>query len=132
MADKKVRMAPELEEHAPPQDTDPSGRDIPAEQAARANDLDQQQKRQAAQSRRDAVANMEAHDAAKEAATATKTAEREIRAEYLQTPLTAAEGRELERLEKLAMGNQNVEPETMYRLSDLRIRSKVGAPTPAA
>lgn len=135
MADKKVRMAPELQETPTGPGTpnpEPGERDVKAEQTAKQHDLDQQHKREAQQQSKDAAANLAGKEAAKEAALATKTAERQARADYLQTPLSPAEAEELLRLEKIAMGNRNVEPETMHRLSDLRIRAKVVMVDPAA
>jgi len=125
-------MAPELQQaqQAPAQGLDAGDRDVKAEQAGRAHDIEQQQKRQAEQNTKDGAANLAAKEAAKEAQLAVKTAERDARKDYLQTPLSAAETEELQRLEKQAMGNRNVEPETMYRLSDLRTRSRAGAADP--
>jgi len=134
MTDKKVRMAPELQhaQQATTQALDAGDRDVKAEQAAKGHDLEQQQKRQAEQKTKDALANLAAKEEAKEAQLAANDADRKARTNYLQTPLCAAETEELQRLEKQAMGNRNVEPETMHRLSDLRVRSRAGAGDPGA
>jgi len=130
MADKKVRMAPELQEKpgATADNIVTEDRDVKAEQAAKGHDLDEQHKREVHDDAKGAAAKLAATEDAKEAALATKAARAQARQEYLQTPLTPAEVAELGRLEKQAMANRNVPAETMYRLSDLRVRARVPEP----
>jgi len=122
----KVRMAPEVQ-NPPAEAVEPSEeRDIQAEQAAKAKELEHQQKVRADQQAKDNAAILRDREAAKEAELKIQQQEREQRARVMAAPLSTAEQNELQTLEKQAMKPGNREPLTMIRLSDLRTRARLG------
>lgn len=126
----KVRMAPELQ-RPPTQAPEPTGeRDVAAEQAAKAKELKHQQEIRAGQQAKDNAAILRDREATKEAELKVRQQQREARENTLNTPLSAAEEAELQRLENLAMRPGNREPETMLHLGELRRRAKLRSQPP--